>query len=417
MSSITLPNVFVPGQILTATELNQNFQTIYTDYNGNITNVNISGSAAVSLSKININATALSLQTTGVVSWAAGTTGDTQPRVAMTSAGKLEFGPGGSTAPDVDFQRSATTTIQLQPSGSTIDMNNGSFINVSSLSGSSAPAVCGGRVYMTTGAPYTNHAAATTIFFGPAISNQININGTVQTFSEVSLAIGALSTGMYDVYVNSASSTTVGLSTSVWGGLNTPPTRGTDIYGRLTKDAAAGFLLVASIYINGSNQVEDDASLRGIGNVYNLAPRNLFSQVPATSWTPSGGTWGATDTNTTYGEGRVGVVSPIANFTGVNVTYSQPGEVEVSGGADSLYFTAIGLDSTSTPSSSIGDIETRTASVPVTLKFVATSTILYAPTALTAGFHYLQMLENATNVVTAYGNATRTNALTGITMQ
>ena len=132
MAIITLPNVFIAGQILTALQLNQDFQTIYNDYNGNITNANISSSAGITLNKLSLNPGSLAFnkQATGNITWASGLTTDTQPSVAMTSDGWLEFGPGGSTAPDVYFKRSAATTIQLNPAASTLDIQTGTLANV-----------------------------------------------------------------------------------------------------------------------------------------------------------------------------------------------------------------------------------------------------------------------------------------------
>lgn len=52
MAIITLPNTFTAGNTIVASEHNSNFSTIYNDYNGNITNANLSGSAAVADSKL-----------------------------------------------------------------------------------------------------------------------------------------------------------------------------------------------------------------------------------------------------------------------------------------------------------------------------------------------------------------------------
>ena len=92
---------------------------------------------------------------------------------------------------------------------------------------------------MTTGAPFTDGTLSGTMYYGPATSNIINLGGTIQTFAQVSLSTGSLS-GMYDVYATSASATTITLSTAAWGGANTPPTRGSDQYGRPTKNGATG---------------------------------------------------------------------------------------------------------------------------------------------------------------------------------
>lgn len=54
MATITKPYTFTSGAIIYAAEHNDNFDTIYTDYNGNITNANISASAAITYSKLSL---------------------------------------------------------------------------------------------------------------------------------------------------------------------------------------------------------------------------------------------------------------------------------------------------------------------------------------------------------------------------
>ena len=47
MATIVKPNTFSAGALILAAEHNSNFDTIYNDYNGNITNANISASAGI----------------------------------------------------------------------------------------------------------------------------------------------------------------------------------------------------------------------------------------------------------------------------------------------------------------------------------------------------------------------------------
>lgn len=62
MAIITKPFTFTNGNVIQAAEHNSNFSTIYNDYNGNITNANISSSAAIVDTKL------LAITTTGKVS-------------------------------------------------------------------------------------------------------------------------------------------------------------------------------------------------------------------------------------------------------------------------------------------------------------------------------------------------------------
>lgn len=421
-TSITIPYTFVPNTTIVSAQVNANFSIIASVVNGNIDNSNIAAGANISLSKLNNTQSIIFLESSsGVIGVGVGQTGDTVARVGMYSDGSLRYGPGSATVADVGLSRSNTNTIQLN--NGTLNTGTG-YLDMTYGIVYNAPlnAIPGGRLYMTTSLPYADHAAATTIFYGPATANTLLINnGTgyiYQTFAEMSFSVGALATGMYDIYIKSATPTTIATpTTAAWGGLNTPPTRTTDNYGRLCKSADTTSLLVGVVWINGSNQAEDDTSIRSICNSYNTIRKPVFAQIPVASWAPSGSTWGATNANTTYGQGRVGVVSLSPNLSAPDLSYTQPAHVEVVA-ADSIYSTGIGLDSTSAPSSNAASMSTGTASISVTIKFNSTNSVRYSPTSLTNGFHYFQMLENATAAggtgVTAYGNgATIGDALTG----
>ncbi len=54
MALITIPNTFSAGAVIVASQHNSNFSTISSDYNGNIDNTNISASAAIAYSKLNL---------------------------------------------------------------------------------------------------------------------------------------------------------------------------------------------------------------------------------------------------------------------------------------------------------------------------------------------------------------------------
>lgn len=59
MSIIVLPYTFSVGAVIIAAQHNSNFQTIYNDYNGNITDVNIASNAAIGYSKLSLNTSIL----------------------------------------------------------------------------------------------------------------------------------------------------------------------------------------------------------------------------------------------------------------------------------------------------------------------------------------------------------------------
>lgn len=113
-TSISLPVIFTNGLPLPASSLNSDFQTIYNDYNGHITDVNIDPAAAIALSKLNLTTLALDLLASGNPAWAAGVTGDAQPRVALLSQGAVGFGPGGGAVMDTLLKRSAASTLAIR---------------------------------------------------------------------------------------------------------------------------------------------------------------------------------------------------------------------------------------------------------------------------------------------------------------
>lgn len=52
MSLISVPNVFTVGAVIVASQHNSNFSVIFSDYNGNIDNTNLSASAAIADTKL-----------------------------------------------------------------------------------------------------------------------------------------------------------------------------------------------------------------------------------------------------------------------------------------------------------------------------------------------------------------------------
>jgi len=55
MSLITLPYVFSVGQTIIASQHNNNFSTIYNDYNGNITSANMASNISIPYSSLSLN--------------------------------------------------------------------------------------------------------------------------------------------------------------------------------------------------------------------------------------------------------------------------------------------------------------------------------------------------------------------------
>ena len=105
MASITKQNTFSAGATIVASEHNSNFDTIYDDFNTNITNVNISASAAIvdtklaqltTASKVNLSALVITSQAAGDIIYASSATALT--RLAAGSSGQF-LQSAGTAAP------------------------------------------------------------------------------------------------------------------------------------------------------------------------------------------------------------------------------------------------------------------------------------------------------------------------------
>lgn len=98
MATITKPYTFASGAIIYAAEHNDNFDTIYTDYNGNVTNANIAAAAAIALSKL----AAL-----------------TASRAVVTTAGGVLTVAGGNLTLAADLTTSGANALTLTTTGAT----------------------------------------------------------------------------------------------------------------------------------------------------------------------------------------------------------------------------------------------------------------------------------------------------------
>ncbi len=125
MATITKDNTFSAGATIVASEHNANFDTVYNDYNGNITNANLSASAAIAdtklaqlttASKVNLTALVISSQTAGDIIFASSAT--VLARLAAGSAGQL-LQSAGTAAP---VWASTGLTLQIVNSSTTANI-------------------------------------------------------------------------------------------------------------------------------------------------------------------------------------------------------------------------------------------------------------------------------------------------------
>jgi hypothetical protein len=199
---VTIPYTFSPNTTIFSSQVNSNFTALANVINGGLDHTNLSSSAGITLSQLNLNpgGQAFNKTTIGATTWCSGLTTDTVPSVAMVAGGGLQFGPGASGSLDVALKRTAANTLQLNntSSGSGIlDMNSGSIINVSSLSTSSS-ITCASLTAMqglTTG---TNGGTGGNIILNGATSGSATIGvQPVAGATTFNLPVGNGSSGNY----------------------------------------------------------------------------------------------------------------------------------------------------------------------------------------------------------------------------
>lgn len=297
--------------------------------------------------------------------------------------------------PIVNLTDSTAGTVQVYPA------------NASSLTGTLAaarlPAIAlssylpGGRLTLMTGTPVTSSdiTAAGTLYYTPYLGNTVaTYNGstwTLNTFTEKSLALTLASGKNYDVFL--VDTTLVLELSAAWTTDTIRSEALTTQDGVVVKSGATTRRWLGTIGASGSNIIEDSKAKRLVWNAYNRVTRKLEKLETTSSWTYNSATWrsvNAADTN------RVEVVTgALADETSVAA------DASTSGGTGTAI--AIGLDSTTAPSSGIVGYRGGGAH--------ALSQGFYADTVF--GRHYFQALERCQDgsTYTSYGQFTATTIL------
>ena len=216
-----------------------------------------------------------------------------------------------------------------------------------------AVSTCEGRITLTTATPVTTSdvTAATTIYFTPYKGNRIALfNGTstwnVRTFSELSLAVPATTSTMYDLFVYDNSGTPA-LEALAWTNDTTRATALTLQNGVLVKTGATTRRYVGSFRTTtSSGQTEDSIARRFVWNYYNRIKRVMRVVEAENSWQY---------TTATYRQARANTANQLDFIVGYSED-SVYAQVMASGSnvtADVEISVGIGLDSTSTNSAQI----------------------------------------------------------------
>ena|SRR5271165_6003062 len=257
------------------------------------------------------------------------------------------------------------------------------------------------RTYGISGSPLqdTTSSGVSSIYVGPWQGNQVAIydgsaNWTLYSLAETSYSVGALSNGVYDVYLY-VSGGALEVGTSAWSG-NTPPTR--SLVSGVWTGTSTTYRLVGCIAVT-SNKTLDYTGVRGIWNFQNLSRKGLLAAIPTASWTVSATSFGAADSNTTVGQGAFYYLIGVTGAPPVEATFTSFAQQVTGTGS---FNNGIGINSTSATTVT-GEVSTTTGAYNATCSTFDN----------TVGYNYMQQLEKiATHNFTSYGNGN--SGLTGL---
>lgn len=303
--------------------------------------------------------------------------------------------------------RGGTGLTSIGASGTYLG-SNGSVASWSSVAGA-YPAQ--GRLTLTTGTAVTTSdvTAATTLYYTPYRGNKISLYDgssawTDLTFAELSIAVPASTSQMYDVFVYNNSGTAA-LELLAWTNDTTRATALTFQNGVYVKTGATTRRYVGSFRTTTvSGQTEDSVTKRFVWNYYNRVARKMFRQETTASWTYSTATWRQANNSAS---------NQLAVVIGVSEDSFRVDCVGASSNnSGSLYqATGIGVDVTNA-NSALGGVG-RTVSTN-TIEATMFSAYLATPA---AGYHFYAWLENAlsgTATTTWYGSGFGGGNVSGI---
>lgn len=244
-----------------------------------------------------------------------------------------------------------------------------------------------GRLTLTSGTPVTTSdvTAATTLYYTPYQGNQISLysGSTWQTitFTEVSIAVPASTSQMYDVWGYLSAGALV-LELLAWTNDTTRATAITTQDGIYVKSGDATRRYLGSFRTTTvSGQTEDSKTKRYVWNYYNRVERPLIRVETTANWTYSTATWRQANNSTSNQvDVVVGVLEDrlyicLISEVGNNTATSRPAS------------NGIGIDSTTVVSA------TQWSSIPPTSVCFPTGVATYNDFPTTVGRHYYTWME------------------------
>lgn len=257
------------------------------------------------------------------------------------------------------------------------------------------PEQCCGRLTLESGAPVSSsdQAAKTNVYFTPYRGSRIAVyNGCAWVsyrFSELTLALGTVTSGAnYDIFAAITSGAPT-LEKVVWTNDTTRATALTTQDGIYVKSGDATRRYLGTIRTTSTTHTEDSATKRFVWNYYHRHARRVDKNDTTALWSYTTDTWRQARAQTANKvEFVVGVAEDCIDISlGTSVNH---------GGATRGGQIAIGLDSTTAPSSVIVGTFSNQAfnDIPVYLRYVAP---------VTAGYHYAAWLEKGGDTTCQFG--------------
>lgn len=254
--------------------------------------------------------------------------------------------------------------------------------------------VPGGRLTLTTALPVTTAdvtgASAGTVYYTPYIHNQVPLYDGVsawvrRTFAEISIAVPAVASQMYDVFVYDNAGTAT-LELLAWTNDTTRATALVKQDGRWVKTGATTRFYLGSFRTTTVvSQTEDSYAKRFVWNFYNRVSRSM-RLLTSGSWTYTTATYRQANASTTN---QLAVVVGVAEEA-IDISLVMFG---ANSSVNIRRFAAIGEDSTTTPATgALGFVASGVDNAPANSLYRMDATLKTIPA---VGYHFYSMLERS----------------------
>lgn len=359
------------------------------------------------------------------------TTGSSNAYVVTTTAALTAYAAGQTFLIKASFTNTGAATLNVDGIGAKNIYKNGAPLTAGALvSGQvyelsyddtqfqlltrsgvdGALAIADGRLTLTTAVPVTvsDVTAATTLYYTPYQGNRIALyDGTqwgVYSFAELSIAVPATTSQMYDVFAYSNAGV-VALEVLAWTNDTTRATALTLQDGVLVKTGATTRRYIGSFRTTGTiGQTEDSKAKRYVWNMYNRRSRFMQVLESTDSWTYTTDTW-------RQANGAAANQLDMVRGLDEDMAWAEARAIvsNSTGGSGVLMRTGVGLDSTTAFTGTADTVADSAAGVALCPKGQYTG----MPG---IGRHYLSWLEKstATGTTTWLGDSGGLNLQSGI---